>query len=119
MAVSDSKFAGVLEAALAAGAAAGAAIVPNPMVVTSGSTGEKWFVADGVCGFGWVSFPGNTAFGRWAKKNGHARSHYPSGLSIWSKLMTQSMARNEAWAYAVAEVLRENGIAASAGSRID
>jgi hypothetical protein len=115
--VSDSKFASILAAALAAGIAAGAAAVPTPMIVSGHGISE--FVSDGVCGFGWVEFPGNTAFGRWAKRNGHARSGYPKGLSIWSKLMTQSLARNEAWAEGVADVLRSHGIAASAKSRID
>lgn len=116
----DLKFAAILSEAFAAGAAAGAAAAPTPMVVSEDRPGGKsWFVPDGVCGFGWVHFAGNTAFGKWARKNGHARGDYPTGLAISSKLMTQSMARNEAWAHAVAEVLRANGITAYGRSRID
>jgi hypothetical protein len=117
--MSNSKFAAILDAALAAGVAAGTAVSPTPMVVRNEDSGKEWFVADGVCGFGWVEFAGNTPFGRWAKANGHARKGYPKGLSIWSKLMTQSLARNEAWAHAVAKVLTANGVPASGRSRID
>jgi hypothetical protein len=123
----DLKFADILRTALAAGAAAGAACIPVPMVVSQHANPlndrspvtKGYLGAEGACGFGWVSFAGNTAFGRWAKKNGHARSDYPTGLRISSKLMTQSMYRNEAWATAVAETLRNAGIEASAQSRID
>jgi hypothetical protein len=116
----DLKFAALLAEAFAAGNAAGAAAVPTPMVVSEDRPGGKnWFVSDGVCGFGWVHFAGNTAFGKWARKNGHARGDYPTGLAIWSKLMTQSMARNEAWANAVAKVLNDNGVPAYGRSRID
>lgn len=113
----DAKFTALLATAFAAGAAAGAAAAPTPMVVTDGRT--DYYVADGVCGFGWVHIKGNTAFGKWAKTHGHARPDYPTGLAISSKLMTQSMVRNEAWARAVADVLTAAGIPASARSRID
>jgi hypothetical protein len=111
------KFEAILNAAFAAGAAKAAEAVPVPMVVSD--AGHAWHVADGVCGFGWVSFPGNNAFGRWAKMTGHARSNYPKGLRISSKLMTQSLVRNEAWAEGAAEVLRAYGVDAQAHSRID
>ena len=123
----DTKFAAILAEAFAAGAAAGSAVVPVPMVVSQlsnplddrSAATKQWFVPDGVCGFGWVSFAGNTPFGRWAKKNGHAHKGYPTGLSISSRLMTQSLTRNEAWAHAVADVLRGHGITAYGQSRID
>lgn len=76
-------------------------------------------VESGVCGFAWVSFKGNTAFGRAMKKAGLARSHYPSGLSVWVSEFGQSMERKEAYARAYAEVLRKAGIQAYAGSRMD
>jgi hypothetical protein len=117
--MSKTDFASILTAALAMGEIAGAEAPCEPMVVVSSDGTKAWHVPDGVCGFGWVEFAGNTAFGRWAKANGHARSGYPKGLSIWSKLRTQSMARNEAWAHAVAKCLTANGIPASGRSRID
>jgi hypothetical protein len=104
--------------ALEAGMAAGSApLAIEPMVLSDGKT--TYFVADGVCGFGWVHFSGGTSFGKWAKKLGFARSDYPTGLAISSKLMTQSMARNEAFADAFAKVLNANGIPATSRSRID
>lgn len=111
------SFAAIWAEAEAAGAAAGAAVVPAPMVVMGGKT--VYHVSEGACGFGWVEFPGNTAFGKWAKAKGIARKGYPKGLSVWSKLLTQSVERNAAWARAVASVLSKYGIAASAMSRLD
>lgn len=101
----------------AAGRAAAAAVVPVPMVVQGG--GKSYYVGDGVCGFGWVEIPGNTAFGRYMKAAGKARKTYPRGLYISSGIATQSMARNEAYAYAYAQVLNDAGIEAQAKSRID
>lgn len=121
----DRKFAALLDAAFAAGVAAAAAVTPTPMIVNSPASpvhgpAKSWFVPDGVCGFGWVHVKGNTAFGKWAKKTGHARPDWPTGLSIWSPLRTQSLARNEAWAHGVAKALRDGGIADATGrSRID
>jgi hypothetical protein len=61
------------------------------------------------CGFAWVNFPGNTAFGRWAKKQGIARKSYNGGLDVWySKLHTiptQSISVHEAAAKAARDVL--------------
>lgn len=91
----------------------------HPMIVEDRMSGQSWYVADGVCGFAWIAFPGNTAFGRWAKKSGLARSHYPKGLSIWVHEFNQSMQKKEIYARAFAEVLRSNGISAYAGSRMD
>jgi hypothetical protein len=78
-----------------------------------------YFVADGVCGFAWVSFAGNTPFGRWANKHGIARKHYPKGLCLWVSAYNQSMQRKEAYAEAYAKVLRDHSIEAYAGSRMD
>ena len=76
-------------------------------------------VDDGACGFAWIAFPGNTAFGRWAKKQGLARSHYPSGLCIWVSEFGQSVERKAAYSGAFAQVLRNAGIDCHAGSRLD
>ena len=124
----DKRFRDLYDAALAAGAAAAAAVTPTPMVVSrhanplddASPVVKSWFVADGVCGFGWVHLKGNTAFGRWARKNGLARPDYPTGLAISSKLNTQSLARNEAWAHGFATYLRDHGVTDAYGrSRID
>lgn len=125
----DTQNAALYALALAAGCAAGrnlTGIAPmvvqqhaNPLNDNSPVVYQE-VVNDGVCGFGWVHLKGNTPFGRWAKKNGLARPDYPNGLAINSKLMTQSMARNEAFARAFAQVLNDNGVPdAYPQSRID
>jgi hypothetical protein len=107
--------------AMEAGRAAAAAITPQPMVVHWKSNGQEKqeVVADGVCGFAWVHFAGNTAFGRWAKANAGASKDYPNGLSFWIGDYNQSMTRKEAHAHAMAEVLQAGGIDAYARSRMD
>lgn len=112
----------------AAGRARAEATKPTPMVVTeranplddTSAPVRSWYVPSGVCGFGYVKFPGNTAFGRWAKKTGRARPGYPTGLYASSPLMTQSYELNSAWAYGFADSLRSNGIdRAYAETRLD
>jgi hypothetical protein len=110
-----------------AGMAAGEAAKPVAMIVGTavGLTNEidrtqpVYHVADGVCGFAWVKFAGNTPFGRWAKKAGIAKAAYPTGLMIWVHQFNQSMQRKEAYAAAYARVLREAGVQAYADSRMD
>jgi hypothetical protein len=122
------EFESLWSKADAAGRAAAAAAVPAPMVVSQADVfgkptpgGKSWYVAEGPCGFGWVTFKGNTAFGRWAKKSGKATKSYGEGggLRVSSPLMTQSIARNEAYAYAFAAALSEAGIKAYGHSRMD
>lgn len=121
-------FADLYKDADAAGRAAAEACVPTPMIVgeakslfddTIDTTKPTYFVADGVCGFAWVFFKGNTAWGRWASKNGIARKAYGGGLQIWVSGYGQSVARKEAYARAFAATLNEAGITAYAGSRLD
>lgn len=107
------------EQAHIAGMKAGNECAPTPMIV-AGSGGYREYVSDGVCGFAWVKFKGNTSFGRGMKKLGLARPAYPTGLSVWVSEFDQSMQRKEAYARAYAAVLRDAGITdASAGSRMD
>jgi hypothetical protein len=72
-----------------------------------------------VCGFAWVKFAGNTAFGRWAKKQGLATKAYPNGLMIWVSQFGQSMDKKETYAREFASVLESHGITAYAQSRMD
>lgn len=111
-----------------AGAAAAAASVPTPMVVSehanplndASPVKRSWFVSDGVCGFAWVKVrPGNSSFANWLKKNGKGRPDYPSGVAINISAYNQSMERKEAHARAMAKVLSEAGITAYADSRMD
>ena len=71
------------------------------------------------CGFAWVRFAGNTAFGRWAKREGIARKAYGGGLEIWIFQYNQSIDLKAAYARAFAEALQEAGIDAYSGSRYD
>ena len=111
----------------AAGMAAGGAHTPRPMGVVAADIFGKPLpgahvevVESGVCGFAWVTFPGNTSFGRAMKAAGLARKRYEGGLCVWVGEFGQSMERKEAYARAYAAVLREAGIAdAYAGSRMD
>lgn len=110
-------FSKVYENAHNAGMNALIECVPTPMTVAGGN--REWYVSEGACGFAWVEFAGNTAFGRWAKKVGKARPHYPSGLCVWVGEGGQSIGRKEAYAVAFAKVLNDAGIKAYAGSRLD
>jgi hypothetical protein len=111
-----------------AGKAAVEGFKPQPMIVGSPSTflgndidpsKPTYFVEDGVCGFAWVQFKGNTPWGRWAKKNAKARPGYPSGLQISVHAYNQSMQKKEVYAAAFAKVLQEAGIEAYSNSRMD
>lgn len=115
----DSEYITLYEKADAAGKAAAVACVPNPMVVCQGDAIVE-VVNDGVCGFAWVTVrPGNSSFALWLKKNMGARRAYYGGMELWVSSYGQSMARKEAYAQAFANVLREAGINAYAGSRMD
>lgn len=121
-------FAALYAEADAAGKAAAEAAIPVPIVVgeeTSPFSGQvdyskpTYFVSEGLCGFAWVTFKGNTAWGRWAKKTGVAKPAYGGGLQVWISGYGQSVTRKEAYAAAFAQVLRDNGVTAYAGSRLD
>jgi hypothetical protein len=89
----------------------------QPMIVRGGA--RSYYVADGVCGFAWVSVsPANSSFGRWAKEHGW-RKAYGGGIQLWVGLFNQSMQRKSAYADAYAESLRSHGIPARSGSRMD
>lgn len=120
----------------AAGLKAGQDAVPNPMIVGSprnpmgslmgGDDGgldpnkDMWYVSEGVCGFAWVTVrPGNSSFARRLASLGIGHKAYYGGWEIWVGEFGQSMARKEAYAQAFAEVLREAGVQAFAGSRMD
>jgi hypothetical protein len=111
-------FQDIVEKAYKAGIEAGKNARPIPMyVIDQGIPIDR--IDDGACGFAWIAFPGNTSFGKWAKKQGLARSHYPSGLCIWVSEFGQSVDRKDAFAGAYAKVLKDNGIDAYSGSRLD
>lgn len=115
----NAEFAALLDIAHARGIQAGRDCRPIPMVVSTASGIEIECVDDGACGFAWIVIPGNTAFGKWAKKEGRARAHYPRGLCFWVSDFGQSVDRKSAYAGAFAQVLRNAGIDAYADSRLD
>lgn len=91
---------------------------PIPMVVqqltnpfdSTSEVVESWNVPEGVCGFAWLTtHPGNSSFAHWAKKNLGASSAYGGGTRINLPIgrSSQSMARKEAAAYAMAQSLRD------------
>lgn len=124
----DADFRALVDKARLAGLAAVDAMNPTPMVVTertnplddASPVKKAWYVADGVCGFAWITVrPGNSPFANWLKKNGLARKAYGGGVDIWVSEFNQSMQRKEAYAGAFARVLSEAGITAYMGSRMD
>jgi hypothetical protein len=126
--VSDAKFAALFDAAMTAGNAALNAAVPTPMVVSQHANPlddnsppvKSWFVSEGACGFAWVTiFPGTSAAARYAKKHLGWKPAYGGGTQYWVSAGGQSIARKEAFAHAFATVLRDGGVTAYAGSRLD
>jgi hypothetical protein len=113
------EYAALVKKAHEAGIDAGFAAYPTKMVVTDEVRGKTWLVDEGACGFAWINFKGNTAFGRWAKKAGVARPAYNGGLQVWVSEFGQSVDRKAAYAGAYAKVLKEAGIEAYAGDRLD
>lgn len=90
----------------------------RPMIVRSAT--QSWFVADGVCGFAWVTVkPGNSAFAKWGKAKGLFSKAYGGGVQYWVGEFNQSMQKKEAFAAAVAAKLRDAGIDAYSDSRMD
>ena len=75
------------------------------------------------CGFAWVNIydvKGNTKLGRAMKQAGYEQD-YTRAFSIWnpSGLGTQCMSTKEAGARAAAQVFKDAGFTAYAGSRPD
>jgi hypothetical protein len=100
----------------------------TPMVVQqkanplndSSDTVQEWYVDDGVCGFASVNIkPANSKFAKFLVANGLARKSYLGGVSMSVRDFNQSLQKKEAYAYAFAKVLRDNGINAWSESRMD
>ena len=77
----------------------------------------------GACGFAWVNIwgiKGNTKLGRVMKAAGIEKD-YSGAHSIWnpSKYPTQNVSTLEAGAQAAAQVFKDAGFTAYAGSRLD
>ena len=119
----------IFNEAAAAGAAALGGCVPEPMVVVSSSgLGQEttYVVNDGVCGFAWVRVPGNSWFIRALKEAGLAgrtqvwhKDDYAGGYMYWVSAGNQSYEKKMAFAKAMAETLRKNGVECSYNGRLD
>jgi len=119
------RFAELWGAAQQAGAAAGAAARPVPMLVGSPSTplgNDVDFtkpvevVEEGVCGFAWVMVsPANCQFANWLRKREMERrggydpySEYYKAIMISVHEYNQSMTRKEAHARAMVDFLNQH-----------
>ena len=77
-------------------------------------------VMGGVCGFSWITVrPGTSSFARWLAKNKRASRGYYGGIELWIREFGQSMEKKLAYSEAFSQVLRDAGIKAYAGSRMD
>ena len=110
------EFAKLYAKAHEAGCKAGDAHVPQPMYIRGYAP-----IADGLCGIAWINVkPGTSAFARWLKATGKARTDsYEGGVCIWVTDYNQSFAKKRAYANAFAQVLQEAGIRAMANARLD
>lgn len=126
----------ICDKADAAGQAAVEKLQVVPMIVgqeTSFMSGkidytkQTHYVEDGVCGFSWVDvYPqhkGNTRLGKEERKVleavGFKKSYESKRYYKWVSAYNQSMQKKEAYAKAYATVLRENGVKAQYGSKLD
>jgi len=100
----------------------------TPMIVTqaanplddSSAVVNAWIVNDGVCGFANVIIkPATSKFAKFLVANQLARKHYAGGVSMSIRDFNQSLTKKEAYAYAFAKVLNDNGITAYVDSRMD
>ena len=112
-------FKEIVDKAYQAGIEAGKNAMPIPMyVIDQGIPIDR--IDDGACGFAWITVrPANSSFAIWAKKQGIMRTMYGGGVTYWVSSFGQSVDRKAAFAGAFAKVLRENGIQATAGDRLD
>ena len=117
--VNEQNLNAILDTAIEAGLKAHESARPTPLTVTGAN--QHYFVPVGACGFAGVKvhgIKGNTKLGKMLKARGFTKS-YTGGLQYWISTMTQSVARKEAYAEAMASVLRSNGLEAYADSRLD
>lgn len=109
-----------------AGLNAGNTAKPKPMVVQQVDliTGEvlKTYdpIPDGVCGFAYVVVkPANSKMARWLKSQNLGHKAYQGGWEVSIREYGQSWERKRAHARAMASVLRDHGINATAYDRLD
>lgn len=110
----------IFEEAHMAGIKAVEELKVTPMVVFDSRSGERWVIEDGPCGFAWVVIrPANCEFARYMKSLKLAHKHDYPGVMYWVSDYNQSMEKKNAYASAFANCLKEKGIDAYSGSRMD
>lgn len=118
--VKAARWTGLYRRLMQVGTEAGNKARPDAIIVTDHRTGQEWHEPEGMCGFAWVNItPGTSSFARWLTKNGYAHKSYYGGVDLWIAGFGQSYDRKQAAAFAMAALLREEGIEARAMSRLD
>jgi len=113
-------FAALFDNAARIGFEAGRNADPAPMAVYNPASDKTDVVSEGPCGFAWVTIrPGNGSFARFLVKENLARRAYYGGVEIWISAHNQSYARKMENARAMAQHLRNAGIEAFPGGRLD
>ncbi len=113
-----------------AGMAAAEKRIPTPMIVCQhenplddSSKVIKQYepVMGGVCGFAWINIkPANSKIAKLAIQHyGAGKDSYEGGVSLFVHQFGQSYEKKVAYANAFTSVLREAGIKASTGNRLD
>jgi hypothetical protein len=115
--VNENTIANVVAEAVRAGEIALKDAIPKAMLVDN-----RYLVEGGVCGFAWVNVYGirsNSKLGKVLAALGFRKSSYEKAHQFWVFDGGQSMERKEAYAFAMAKVLREAGLRAYADCRMD
>ena len=121
----------ILAEAHEAGMAAGSAKVATPMTLVQSDLfdnpiGKTYYVPEGPCGFAWVVTHehGNGKFVKYLKSISDGptvgNKYYYGGYYVkWVREFGQSIEKKEAYADAYAAILKDYGIKAYSGSRLD
>ena len=121
----------ILAEAHEAGMAAGSAKVATPMTLVESDLfdnpiGKTYYVPEGPCGFAWVVTHehGNGKFVKYLKSISDGLTvgskYYYGGYYVkWVREFGQSIEKKEVYADAYAAVLKDHGIKAYSGSRLD
>ena len=118
--INENNIASLVAEAQKAGLVALENAITKPMVVHGGA--RPYLVEGGVCGFAWVNVYGirsNSKLGKVLDRLGFRKSSYEKAHQFWVFDGGQSMERKEAYAIAMADVLRKAGLRAYADCRMD
>lgn len=108
----------IYQSAINKAQSAGENQIPMPMIVEQRANMsddespvvKSWFVAEGLCGFAWITVnPGNCQFANWLKKRGEKCSDYYKGVMLYVHGFNQSYERKRTYARVLADEL-ESGL---------